>query len=99
MDSSKQAAPLARSAAQSQIPAKVPVSTPTIPPQGGFDPVDATGILAGVLVVVVRTDVGRYRRRVFLSLRAAERSARNARARGQVAEIVLCTLQPAGVLG
>ncbi len=36
----------------------------------------------------------RYRRRVFLTLGAAQRAARNAQARGVNAHVVICELRP-----
>lgn len=48
----------------------------------------------GGYVVVVHTTAGRYRRRVYLSLRSAELAVRRARERGHGARIVLAVLTP-----
>jgi len=48
----------------------------------------------GCFVAVVETPSGTYRRRVFLTLNAAERAVDNARARGCGARIVLAELKP-----
>lgn len=78
---------------------KVPtaVVTPMVPPTP-TDGVDLAGILSGVLVVVVRLDNDHYRRRVFLSLSAAERAVRRAHDRGHDAELVMCSLTPASTI-
>lgn len=57
---------------------------------------DAADVLAGVYVTVVQPGAGHVRRRVYLSLAPAERAARAAEARGQVAAVVLCRLVPVG---
>ncbi|MEO7980340.1 MAG: hypothetical protein ABI807_05560 [Sporichthyaceae bacterium] len=51
----------------------------------------------GALVVVVCTSAGRYRRRVFLTLASAERSAERAREAGHEASVVLARLVPVEV--
>ncbi|MEZ0490786.1 hypothetical protein AB2L28_00860 [Kineococcus sp. TBRC 1896] len=60
----------------------------------GTDCVDLLGIVSGALVVVVKLDGDHYRRRTFLTLKAAERAVERAQARGHQAEVVLCSLQP-----
>lgn len=54
--------------------------------------------LAGAFVVVseVHSSTGapQYRRRVHLSLNAAQRTAQRAQERGMQARVVLCTLRP-----
>ena len=69
--------------------------TAPAPAPRALSPVETAGVIDGVLVVVVRTEGGRYRRRVFLTLAAAERAVAAARARGLAAEVVLCALAPA----
>ena len=61
-------------------------------------PSEAAACTDGSLVVVVRTPAGRYRRRVFLTLAAAERARDRAQDAGHDAEIVLCRLTPMGVI-
>lgn len=70
-----------------------------LPPSADSDPIDVTGVISGVYVVVVRVEGAelRYRRRLFLSLHSAEKAARRAEQRGQVVEVVLCQLTPVGV--
>lgn len=46
------------------------------------------------LVAVVQTSAGTYRRRVFLSLDAAQKALERAEARGLDAQVVLCELRP-----
>jgi hypothetical protein len=50
--------------------------------------------VAQVLVLVVQTSGDQYRRRVFLSLAAAERAARRAEVKGHDAHVILCRLVP-----
>ena len=47
----------------------------------------------GAFIAVVRVAGGRYRRRSFFTLKAAENAVRNARARGQSAKIVFAELR------
>lgn len=54
------------------------------------EPVKASA--ASVYVVLVRTSDEKMRRRVMLSLHAAEKAARRAELRGHTAELVLCRL-------
>ncbi len=53
--------------------------------------------IAGYAVLVNSGD-GRYRRRVFLTLAAAERAVERAQDRDQTAHLVLCRLIPTGVI-
>ena len=46
------------------------------------------------LAVLVEDKTGRYRRRLYLSLRAAERAVERANARGADARVILCRLSP-----
>lgn len=50
---------------------------------------DLAGRVRGCFVLVVEPTPGRYRRRTFLSLAAAERAAGKAEAAGHVAQVVL----------
>lgn len=50
--------------------------------------------VAGAFCLVVTTPAGRYRRRVFLTVAAAEKAAVRATAAGHHAEIVLCRIDP-----
>lgn len=50
--------------------------------------------VAGALVVVVDTGHGTHRRRVFLTVKSAQRAADRAIEAGHEAEIVLCRLVP-----
>lgn len=47
--------------------------------------------------VIVSSDEGKYRRRVFLSLHAAERAVNRAKASGKYAAMVLAVIVPTGV--
>lgn len=84
--------PVAELAAH-ETPAKAS-TTPMV-----IDLADVREAVDGALVVVVTTPAGRYRRRVYLSLRAAEAAVDRAERRGQVARIVLCSLLPVRVIG
>lgn len=53
---------------------------------------DLDTVINGALVTVVRTTEGRYRRRVYLSLKAAENAAKRAQDAGHHAEVILCEL-------
>lgn len=55
---------------------------------------DLVSRVSGALVVVVRTSAGRYRRRVYLSLSAAEAARDRAVERGHDAVLTLCELRP-----
>jgi hypothetical protein len=48
----------------------------------------------GCFVVVIRVTGGRYRRRCFLTVAAAERAARNAIEAGHNVEVFLAELKP-----
>lgn len=48
--------------------------------------------------LAVETGNGRYRRRLFLTLAAAENAVDRARQRGQYAEIILVRVVPVGVV-
>ena len=59
------------------------------------DPLDdLADHIDGAFVVVVRITGGRYRRRCFLTVAAAEWAARNAQAAGHDAQIYLSELRP-----
>jgi hypothetical protein len=59
------------------------------------DPLDDIAAhVDGAFVVIVRTTGGRYRRRCFLTVAAAERHARRAQEAGHNAEIYLAELKP-----
>lgn len=49
---------------------------------------------AHALVVLVEDRTGRYRRRLYLSLRSAERAVARANARGADARAILCRITP-----
>ncbi len=53
----------------------------------------------GTMVVVVETEVGKYRRRAFLTLASAQRAVERAEAAGHRASIVLARLEPVAVIG
>jgi hypothetical protein len=55
---------------------------------------DLADHIDGAFVVVVRITGGRYRRRCFLTVAAAERAARNAQAAGHDATVFLCEIRP-----
>lgn len=48
--------------------------------------------------MLLHTGHGRYRRRLFLTLAAAERAVDRARDRGQYAELILVRVVPVGVV-
>lgn len=52
----------------------------------------------GVFVTVVQDDRGHARRKIYLSLAAAQHAVERARDRGHEASVVLCQLQPVGVI-
>jgi len=52
----------------------------------------------GSFVLVVMVTAGRYRRRCFLTIKAAENAARRATDRGENAKVYLCQLQPLWVV-
>ena len=55
-------------------------------------------LLDGVYVVVVEDERGHARRRTYLSLSAAQHAVERAQDRGHEAQVVLCQLQPVGVV-
>jgi hypothetical protein len=52
----------------------------------------------GCLVLFVETTDGRYRRRPFLTLAAADRACRRAEQSGHVASVVVARLEPVAVI-
>lgn len=52
----------------------------------------------GAFIVIAQVAAGRYHRRPYFTLRAAENAVRNANARGQSARIVLAQLKPAYIV-
>lgn len=71
---------------------------PDATPLPEFAPEDAAAVAGGAFVVVVQLDGDRHRRRVFLTLAAAERLAGKARERGHVAHVLLAHVLPLGVI-
>lgn len=67
----------------------------SLPPAGADEALRRTDQMLVLLVHVPGTES--YRRRLYLSLPAAERAARRARERGHVAHVVLGSFSPAGV--
>ncbi len=69
-------------------------SEPSLP----LDPIDALDELAhsvdGTFVVVVEHPGAKYRRRAYLTVASAERSAANARAKGHTVTVYLAELKP-----
>ena len=64
--------------------------------QGTPSEADLFGAARGYCVVV-RTDHGKFRRRLYLSLNAAEKAVERARAHGKYASMVLAVIVPTGV--
>lgn len=60
---------------------------------------EAAEQLAGCLVLLVKVDNAHYRRRVFLSINAAQRALVAAREKGYSARVVACELHPLTVGG
>ncbi len=60
---------------------------------------DHTRQVRGCLVLVVETPSGKYRRRTFLTLAAAERACRRAEESGHVASVMVARLEPVAVIG
>lgn len=52
----------------------------------------------GGFAVVTETPDHKYRRRLYLSLSAAEKAAKRAEAAGYSAEVILCRLEPVAVV-
>ncbi|MEW9263342.1 hypothetical protein AB1207_01150 [Kineococcus endophyticus] len=50
--------------------------------------------VSNIFVVAVRVDGDHLRRRIYLSLSAAQRAAERAEARGKTADIILCKVTP-----
>jgi hypothetical protein len=73
--------------------AAVNLATTTITPT--LDRTIAAALVTGVHVVVVETAAGKYRRRVFLSLKSAQAAADRAIMAGHPAHLILCQLMPA----
>lgn len=67
-------------------------SSPVLPTAPTWDEVAAH--VYGTFVLVVKVTGGRYRRRTFLTAKAAQDSARTAQARGERAVVVLAELRP-----
>jgi hypothetical protein len=63
-----------------------------------FTPEDAANVAGGAFVVVVHLLGERHRRRVFLTLAAAERAARRAEDAGHRAQVLLSRIVPLGVI-
>ncbi len=55
-------------------------------------------MLSGVYVVVLTIDEDHARRRCYFNLPSAQRAADKAEQAGHVADIVLCSLDPVGVI-
>lgn len=64
--------------------------------QGTPSEADLFGAARGYCVVV-RTDHGKFRRRLYLSLHSAEKAVQRAKARGVYAAMVLAVIVPTGV--
>lgn len=60
----------------------------------GFDPDEVATHVDGTFVVLVQTTAGLYRRRCFLTVKAAENAARRANDAGHNAVVVLAELKP-----
>lgn len=65
--------------------------------QSTRDQADVVSAVTGY-ALAVETGAGRYRRRLFLTLAAAENAVSRARERGQYAEIILVRLVPVEVV-
>lgn len=61
-----------------------------------FTPEQASACVGGVFVVVVHLFGDRHKRRVYLTLKAAEAAARRAEERGQRAHVLLGRIEPIG---
>lgn len=66
--------------------------TQIVPPGLTWD--EAATHVDGTFVVVVKVTGGRYRRRCFLTVKAAEAAARRATDRGENAVVILSELRP-----
>lgn len=65
--------------------------------QYSHDQADVRAAVTGY-ALAVETGSGRYRRRLFLTLSAAENAVRRARERGQYAEVILVRVVPVEVV-
>lgn len=72
------------------------ISLPSVPrPTHTLDDLDALAAhVAGTFVVVVEVAAGKYRRRCYLTAKAAQNAARNATERGENATVYLAELKP-----
>lgn len=68
-------------------------------PMPGVTPEQAAACVGGVFVVVVHLFGDRHKRRVYLTLKAAEAAARRAEDRGQRAHVLLGRIEPIGHVG
>lgn len=59
---------------------------------------DVADVIGGAFVVVVTVPGGLARRRVYLTVKSAERAAERAAGRGQVAHVALCRLSPVSLV-
>lgn len=72
----------------------VNLANPIIP--ATLDRTTAVALVTGVHVVVVETAAGKYRRRVYLSLKSAQAAADRAAMAGYPAQLILCQLIASG---
>ena len=72
---------------------KVAAKPPALP--HSLDPLDDIARhVDGAFVVVLKVTGGKYRRRCFLSVAAAQNAAQKATDRGEAATVMLCQLKP-----
>lgn len=71
---------------------------PSLPSTSDTDWQRLADAVNGCFAVIVYLDDGKVRRRIYLSLRAAERAVGRARRKGQGASVVLCQLKPTFIL-
>lgn len=72
-------------------------SIKTLNTQSIAEPTDKAALyVSGAFVALVETPAGKYRRRVFLTLAAAEKAVQRAHDAGHSATVVLCQLTPVG---
>lgn len=88
MSRARESRPAGNQAARNVLGGNNP-SLPTDP-----DKTTAEALVTGVHVVVVETDTGKYRRRVYFNLPGAQRAADRAIMAGHAAHIILCQLLP-----
>jgi hypothetical protein len=86
----------AREALENVAAAKPQVHTQGTPEQRQTH--EHTRQVSGCLVVVVETATGRYRRRTFLTLKAAERACQRAEEAGHPASVVVARLEPMALI-